>query len=68
MPYNYLLNSSPLLAMATFTDPASSRKNISKLVYQSEAGYLALTGKQWGVLGEYIWENWTPYNGPVLYV
>ena len=42
--------------------------------YQSNAGstqdtpYLALTGELWGVLCEYLWQNWPRYNGTALYV
>ena len=42
--------------------------------YQSNAGstqdtpYLALTGELWGVLCEYLWQNWPRYNGTALYI
>ena len=42
--------------------------------YQSDAWptkdtpYLALTGELWGVLCEYLWENWPCYKGIALYL
>ena len=42
--------------------------------YQLDAGptknipYLALTGEQLGVFGEYLWENWPRFHGTALYL
>ena len=45
----------------------------TKAEYQSDAGstknipYLTLTGKLWGIVCEYLWENRPRYKGTALY-